>query len=114
MCPEACVYYFGLSWWAVWFQFIILVASIPVGVRTAPNTFAHSAQPERLSTCITEKREIVPTLARGAYSVSAWHLAALCLLVVRQQQSTLVTSCGAIIDLHSTSKPKAMAQLPDA
>ena len=36
MCPEACVYYFGLSWWAVWFQFIILVASIPVGVRTQP------------------------------------------------------------------------------
>ena len=34
VCPEACVYYFGLSWWAVWFQFIILVASIPVGVRT--------------------------------------------------------------------------------
>ena len=40
MCPEACIYYFGLSWWAVWFQFIILIASIPVGVRTQLNSVA--------------------------------------------------------------------------
>lgn len=33
ICPEACLYYFGLSWWAVWFQFIILLVSVPVGVR---------------------------------------------------------------------------------
>ena len=32
VCPGACIYYFGLSWWAIWFQFIILVTSIPVGV----------------------------------------------------------------------------------
>ncbi|CAL5226997.1 g9887 [Coccomyxa viridis] len=35
VCPEACIYYFGLSWWAIWFQFIILVASIPVGLLGA-------------------------------------------------------------------------------
>lgn len=33
VCPEACLYYFGLSWWSVWFQFVILIASVPVGVR---------------------------------------------------------------------------------
>ncbi|CAL8464235.1 g3770 [Coccomyxa elongata] len=35
VCPEACLYYFGLSWWAVWFQFIILLASVPVGALGA-------------------------------------------------------------------------------
>ena len=42
VCPAACIYYFGLSWWAIWFQFIILVASIPVGVRL------HQPQPTYL------------------------------------------------------------------
>ncbi|CAK0786099.1 hypothetical protein CVIRNUC_009312 [Coccomyxa viridis] len=35
VCPAACIYYFGLSWWAIWFQFIILVTSIPVGLLGA-------------------------------------------------------------------------------
>lgn len=35
VCPEACLYYFGLSWWSVCFQFIILLASVPVGALGA-------------------------------------------------------------------------------
>ncbi len=32
VCLDACRYYFGLSWWTIWFEFIILLATIPVGV----------------------------------------------------------------------------------
>ena len=39
VCPGACIYYFGLSWWAIWFQFIILVTSIPVGVSMTAVAF---------------------------------------------------------------------------
>ena len=39
VCPEGCIYYFGLAWWAVVLQFIILVVTIPVGVRSqCPST----------------------------------------------------------------------------
>jgi hypothetical protein len=32
VCLDACRYYFGLSWWTIWFEFFILLATIPVGV----------------------------------------------------------------------------------
>ncbi|CAL8464230.1 g3765 [Coccomyxa elongata] len=32
VCLDACRYYFGLSWWTIWFEFIILLATIPVGI----------------------------------------------------------------------------------
>ncbi|KAK9919148.1 hypothetical protein WJX75_009724 [Coccomyxa subellipsoidea] len=32
VCLDACRYYFGLSWWTIWFEFFILLATIPVGI----------------------------------------------------------------------------------
>ncbi|EIE24916.1 hypothetical protein COCSUDRAFT_47007 [Coccomyxa subellipsoidea C-169] len=32
VCLEACRYYFGLSWWTIWFEFFILLGTIPVGI----------------------------------------------------------------------------------
>ncbi|BDA49350.1 hypothetical protein COCOBI_13-4620 [Coccomyxa sp. Obi] len=32
VCLDACRYYFGLSWWTIWFEFVILLGTIPVGI----------------------------------------------------------------------------------
>lgn len=67
VCPEACLYYFGLSWWAVWFQFIILLASVPVGVRTStPQSVQSSGH--------GEPAHVVAQAAECAGALVLWHV----------------------------------------
>lgn len=32
ICADSCRYYFGLSWWVTWFELLVLLGSITVGV----------------------------------------------------------------------------------
>ena len=32
ICTDSCRYYFGLSWWVTWFELLVLLGSITVGV----------------------------------------------------------------------------------
>ena len=35
ICADSCRYYFGLSWWVTWFELLVLLGSITVGVSIA-------------------------------------------------------------------------------
>ncbi len=56
ICPEGCIFYFGLAWWAVVLQAIILVTTIPVGVSLQLCRLA------LLAACSTQGRPISTAL----------------------------------------------------
>lgn len=47
ICPEGCIYYFGLAWWCTVLQLVVLMVTIPVGVSlwTSPVCCRQRRQP---------------------------------------------------------------------